>query len=120
MTSSLLVEQFQRQEREQSVDRRDHLRAGIPGLSDDPVEPEPGQEWQEEENARDARADRTTGLKIQLATVRDVGRLGVRSILPGTHPGRSSAAIGEKKGGAAPWRQSALKRLAIDFNAEGL
>ena len=120
MTASLLVEQLQRQEREQGAGGGDHLRAGIPGLGDEAIEAEPGQEGQEEEDARDARADRAAGLEVQLATVGDFGRLGARSSLAGTGPEGSPAAVGEKKGVATPRRQSARKRLAIDLSAEGL
>ena len=51
MAPSFLVEQFQRQEREQGGCGGDHPRAGVPGLGDDSIEAEPGQEGQGEEGA---------------------------------------------------------------------
>ena len=65
-------------------------------------------------------ADRAAGLGVQLATVRDVGRLRAGSLLAGACPERSSSPVGEKKGVETPRRQSARKRLAIDRRAEGL
>jgi hypothetical protein len=120
MTPSLFVEQFQRQERQQGARGGDHPRAGIPGLDDEPIEAEPVQEWQEEEDARDARADRAAGLEVQLTRVRDVGRLGAQSPSARTSPEGSPAAVREKKGVVMPRRQSARKRLAIDLSDEGL
>ena len=120
MAASLLVEQFQRQERQQGAGGGDHLRAGIPGLGDEPIEAEPGQEGQEEEDARDARAERAAGREVQLAAVGDVGRLGARSVSARTRAEGSPAAVREKKGGVTPRRRSARKRLAIDLSVEGL
>ncbi|MGZ3303631.1 MAG: hypothetical protein ACXVBG_22370, partial [Isosphaeraceae bacterium] len=120
MTASLLVEQFQGQEREQCGRGGDHLRAGIPGLGNEPIEAEPGQEGQEEEDTRDARADRAAGLEVQLATVCDVGRLEARSFLARTGTEGAPAAVREKKGVATPRRQSVRKRLAIDLSVEGV
>ena len=120
MTTSLFIKQFQRQERQQGARGRDHPRAGIPGLGDEPIEAEPGQEWQEEEDARDTRANRAAGLELQLATICDVGRLGTRSPSARAFPERPPTAVREKKGGVMPRRQSARKRLAIDLSVEGL
>ncbi|MGI8514560.1 MAG: hypothetical protein ACR2NT_05365 [Acidimicrobiia bacterium] len=120
MTSSLLVEQFQRQEREQSACGGDHHRTGIPGLGDEAIEAKSGQEGQEEEDARDARADHAAGLEIQLATVRNVGRFGARSFFARTRAEGSPTAVWEKKGVTTHRRQSARKRLAIDLSVEGL
>ena len=72
MTASFLVEQLQRQQREQGAGGGDHLRAGIPGLGDESIEAEPGQEGQEEEDARDARAERAAGRR---GSARDSRRL---------------------------------------------
>ena len=116
MTTSLFVEQFQRQQRQQSARGGNHPRAGIPGLGDETIETEPGQERQEEEDTRDSRADRAAGLEVQRATVRDVGRLGARSPSARTAPKGPPAAVREKKGVATPRRQSARKRLAIDLS----
>ncbi len=120
MTPSLLVEQLQRQKREQCGGGGDHPRAGVPGLGNEPIEAEPGQEGQEKEDARDARADRAAGLEVQLARVRDVGRLGDRSSWARTRAEGPPAAVREKKGDAPPRRSSARKRLAIDLSVEGL
>ena len=98
----------------------DHLRAGIPGLGDEAVEAEPGQQGQEEEDARDARAERAAGREVQLSAVRDLGRFRAGRSSAAARPGRPPAAVREKKGGVTPRRQSARKRLAIDFSAEAL
>jgi hypothetical protein len=84
------------------------------------MEAEPGQEWQEEEDTRDPRADRAAGLKFQLTTVRDVGRLGARPPSACTAPEGAPTAVWEKKGVATPRRQSARKRLAIDLRVAGV
>ena len=120
MAPSLLVEQFQGQEREQGACGRDHPRAGIPGLGDEPIEAEPGQEGQEEEGARDAGADGAAGLEVQLATVGDVGRLGARSCSARTRAEGPPAAVREKKGVATPRRRSDRRRLAIDLSVAGM
>ena len=98
MTASLLVGQLQRQERQQGTDGRNHLRAGIPGLGDEAVEAEPGQQWREEEEAGDAGMERAAGREVQFPRVGDSGRLGMGRALAGAGPGGSSASVGEKKG----------------------
>ena len=120
VTASLLVEQLQRQEREQCGGGGDHLRAGIPGLGDEPIEAEPGQQGQEEEDARDARAERAAGRR---GSARDSPRRRASRgpVGLGRHrPEGPPAAVREKKGVATPRRQSARKRLAIDLSVEGL
>ena len=112
MTPPLLVEQFQGQQREHRGGGGDHFRAGIPGLGDELIEAESCQQRQKEEDARDARPDRAAGLGVQLATVRDVGRLRAGSLLAGACPERSSSPVGEKKGGATPLK---LYHLAQDI-----
>jgi hypothetical protein len=64
--------------------------------------------------------ERAAGREVQFPSVGDFGRLGMGRALDGACPGRSSAAVGEKKGVVTPPRQSARKRLAMDFRAEDL
>lgn len=120
VTAAFLVEQFQRQERQQCTRGGHHRRAGIPCLRDQTVEAESGQQRHEEEEARDARAERAAGREVQLSTVRDFRRFGAGSVLARARPERSPATVREKKGGATPRRQSTRKRLAMDRSAEGL
>src|SRR3954447_10167035 len=120
VTAPLLVEQFQRQHREQRAGGGDHRRAGIPRLGDEPIESESSQEGQEEEDTRDSGAKRAAGREVQLAAVRDVRRLGAQWPLTCTRPEGSAAAVREKKGVAMPRRQLARKRLAIDRSVESL
>ncbi len=54
MATAFLIEQLQRQERQQRTRSGNHLRAGILGLRDEAVEVESGQQGDEEEDARDA------------------------------------------------------------------
>ena len=120
VTASLLVEQFQRQEREHGTEGGDHLRAGIARVGDEAVEAEPGQQWHEEEDPGDAGMERAAGREVQFSSVGDFGRLWVWSVWAGVWPEGSSASVGEKKGGATPRRQSARNRLAMDFRAGSL
>src|SRR5664279_2270940 len=120
MTTSLFVEQLQRQERQQSARGGDHPRTGVPGLGDEPIETEPGQEWQEEEDTRDPRADHAARFEAQLTTIRDIGRFGDRPPTARTSSEGPPAAVREKKGVATPRRQSARKQLAIDLSVAGV
>ena len=100
MTAAFLVEQLQRQQRQQGAGGGDHLRAGIPGLGDEAIEAEPGQEGQEEEDARDARAERAAGrrgsARGQSATS---GVFGARAALARRRPrGAVRGRRGEKGG----------------------
>ena len=67
------------------------------------------QQGHEEEKARDARAKRAAGREVQLATVRDFGRIGARPVLGHAGSTWTSASVREKKGGVTPRRQSATK-----------
>jgi hypothetical protein len=64
--------------------------------------------------------ERAAGREVQLAAVRNFGRLGAWPVLAGACPEWTSASVREKKGGVTPRRQSARKRLAIDLKAEVL
>jgi hypothetical protein len=64
--------------------------------------------------------ERATGREAQFSAVGDFGRFGAWLVLAGVCPEWSSASVGEKKGVVTPRRQSARKRLAIDFRVEGL
>ncbi|WP_168165329.1 hypothetical protein [Singulisphaera acidiphila] len=120
MAPSLFVEQFQCQQREQRTGGGDHLRVRIPRLSDEPIETEPSQVRQEEEDARDAGVDRAAVREIQCATIGDVRSQGTRSVVAYTGSEGSATPVGEKKGVATPRRQSGRKRLANDFRVEGV
>ena len=73
MTAAFLVEQLERQQRQQGAGGGDHLRAGIPGRGDEAIEAEAGQEWQEEEDAHETRVERAAGGEVQLPGVGDFG-----------------------------------------------
>jgi len=73
MTAAFLVEQLERQQRQQGAGGGDHPRAGIPGRGDEAIEAETGQEWQEEEDAHETRVERAAGGEVQLAGVGDLG-----------------------------------------------
>jgi hypothetical protein len=120
VTTALLVEQFQRQQRSQGAQGGDHLRAGIRGPGDEAVETETGQQGHEEEDARDARVEGAARGEVQPPGVRDFGRIGGRPVPAGRRPARSPAPIREEKEGVAPQRRSARKRLVIDRSAETL
>jgi len=64
VTATLLVEQLQRQERQHRTEGGDHLRAGIARLGDEAVEAEPNQQRHEEEDPRDARAERAARREV--------------------------------------------------------
>jgi hypothetical protein len=76
MTAAFLVEELERQQRQQGAGGGDHLRAGIAGRGDEAIEAEPGQEWQEEEGAHEPRVERAAGGEVQLPGVGDLGLLG--------------------------------------------
>jgi hypothetical protein len=64
--------------------------------------------------------ERTASREVQFPSIGDFGRLGVWPVVAVACPEWSSASIGEKKGGVTPRRQSARRRLTIDFKAEDL
>jgi hypothetical protein len=56
MAAAFLVQQLQGEQTQQGAGGGDHLRAGITSLRNESLELELGQQWEKEENARDAGA----------------------------------------------------------------
>jgi hypothetical protein len=69
VTASLLIEQLQRQQAQQSTGGGYHRRARIAGLVDDLVEAQPSQQGQEQKEAGDAGPEVSSSGEVQLATV---------------------------------------------------
>src|SRR5215469_10407878 len=120
MTPAFLVEQFERQQRQQGAGGGDHLRAGIPSRGDEPVEAETGQEWQEEEDAHEARVECAAGGEVQLPGIGDFRLFRSGAASARRWPAGPSAAVWTIKGGVTPPRRLARKRLTIDWSVETL
>src|SRR5262249_26084297 len=120
VTAPLLVEQLQRQQREQRRVGGNHLRTGVVRLGDQAVEAQYAEQGEEQEGAGGARAERSPRHEIQFPAVGDLPNFGPLSIFSAVGPGVSSSAIRKEKGGVAPPRQAARKRQAIDLSVETL
>ena len=77
VTASLLIEQLQRQQAQQSTGGGYYLGAGIAGVTDDLVEAQASQQGREQKEAGDSGPEASSGGEVQLATVSN-GR-GVRA-----------------------------------------
>ena len=82
----------------------DHLCAGIVRLGDDAVEPQFGQEWQEQEDPSVACVQPLTGAEVQEPPVRDERFFRPGQVFTSPLTGRSPSTIGDKKGGTLPRR----------------
>src|SRR5262245_5336622 len=117
VAAAFLVEQLQRQQRQESRRCRDHGRARVTSLEDQPVEAELGQQRQEQKDTRHTGAECLPRGQTQPSRVGNLGQFGAVLLSAEAWTGRSSSTVGEKKGGEIPRRQSARKRQAIDFRA---
>src|SRR5207237_2467213 len=105
VTAPLLVEELQRQQAQQGGRGRDHLGAGVAGLTDELVELNPGEQWQEQEQAGQARRGAVAWRQAADAAVGDGRALGLcrRSRGGRGAPARACA----EKGGDCPDAQAA-------------
>ena len=103
VAAPFLVEEFERQQGQERAGGGDHLRAGIARLDDDPVEPQFGQERQEQEDPGVACLQPPSGFEAQEPLVRDGGFFGAVPVFT-TRVGRVVALDrrGQKGGDAAP------------------
>ena len=101
MAVTFLVEEFQDQEAEQGVDGGKHFGDGILGVLDKVVEAELGQEGQEQEDAGEAGAERTSRVQREHTAIGDGRRFGTGrgvAALVGTSPQSRN-----EKGGTIPF-----------------
>jgi hypothetical protein len=104
MTTSLLIEQLQGQQAEQRRGSRDHLGAGIARLRDQGIEPESGEQGQEEEGPRHPSAEPPPRSQSQLAPIGDLRWVRLRRCAMAPLVAGSSIRRGGKKGGNWPVR----------------
>lgn len=101
VASPFLVEQLEQQQTEQSAVGGHHHRTWIAGVADDRVEPDLGQEWQEDEDAGPPGFVLGSRRQRKHPGISDLGRVGDG----GWGRLRRSASVRRhEKGGVWPWR----------------
>jgi len=99
VTAPFFIDQFQKQETQQSRVGWDDWRTRIGGLLDELLEANLSQERQEEKDAREARSPALARLELQNAGVGSVGKVGLDRSGPRRGEGAAPPLGGEKGGG---------------------
>ncbi len=115
-----LVEELQGQQGQDRGGGRDHLRAGIVRGDDNPVEADPGQDREEEEDPGGAGPQPPPGGQVEGPLIGDGGVLWPVAVLAASPARGSSAAVGDEKGGMSWPRMSCRNRLIRTLSAAGL
>ena len=120
VTAPLLVEELQRQQRQDRGGRGHPLRARIVRGGDEPVEVDLGQQGEEEEDPSRARVQPPPGGQVQGPLISDGGLFWPIAVLAARPARGSSAAVGDEKGGILWSRTSWRNRLIRTLRAAGL
>ena len=120
VAAPLLVEELQRQQRQDRGGRGDHLRAGIGRGDDEPVEVDSSQERQEEEDPGGARPQPPPCGQVEGPLIGNGGLVWRIAVLAARPARWSPAAVGDEKGGLSWLRGSCRNRLIRTLRAAGL
>ena len=102
VTAPFLVEELERQQRQQGAQGGDHLRAGIASLGHDLIEAKLDQQRQEQEGAGHARPAPAWRRQAQESLISDCGFVRAMPLIAERLARWSATAVEDEKGGMRP------------------